>query len=260
MASFAGATSFQSGFQDVLVSPNYDNPYVLGYDLAQWMYTYNCPAIDLDIEHIPNIETYPDTASLAVYIGQLSDSIKSECNLLFGYYPQLSHAPQPPYFNGTQYYAYYGYVYSEVERLYGYAIDFYNIQYYNQGNYSYTDYNRMFTFDPDFNASVLQLIDPSTIGSIYNYTAIPIYKIVVGKPSNENEVSTQNGFVYLYSSDSSYTKTMAKYVVQNKTSTDTRLVEWYNTAGTMIWLYLTNQVSGYYPNSQLLSYFNSTKH
>lgn len=256
MVSFGGATSFMPGFQDVLNSPNYWDPQVLGNDLANWMFTYNCPAIDLDIEHIPTIGTYSDTLNLVTYLGELSETIKNKSNELFGYYPILSHAPQTPYFNGTSTYSNYGYIYNQVEKLYGQYIDFYNIQFYNQGNYAYTTYDGIFIQDDSFNASVLQLIEASSISALY--TPIPTNKIVVGKPSNENEVSIENGFVYLYSTDPTYPQTMAQYV--NSTETDARLGDWYTVGGNMIWIYLTGQQDNYYPNNQLLSYFNSTKH
>jgi hypothetical protein len=254
VASFGGATSFTGGFQQVLNSPNYYNPNTLATDLVNWLYTNNIPAIDLDIEFIPSVNVYPNTLNLVNYLGELSASIKQLANTKFGYYPIVSHAPQTPYFNGS----YFGYIYNQLEQLYGSSIDFYNIQFYNQGNYSYTTYDGIFTLDNSFNASVLQLINASTINTLYSN--IPGNKIVVGKPSNENEVSIENGFVYLYSTDPTYQSTMTNYVNMNLTSQYTDLVNWYTNGGTMIWIYDIQQNTSYYPNSQLLSYFSNTKH
>lgn len=254
MASFGGATSFTDGFQQILNSPNYSDPNTLANDIVNWLYINNIPAIDLDIEFIPPVNVYPNTINLINYLGELSSCIKNLGNIQFGYYPIVSHAPQTPYFNGN----YYNYIYNQIEQLYGSSIDFYNVQYYNQGNYSYTSYNSIFTLDTDFNASVSQLINANEVNILY--CNIPSYKIIVGKPSNQNDVSIENGFIYLYSTDSTYTATMTNYVNINSTSEYSDLVSWYTNGGIMIWIYDIQQNTSYYSNSQLLSYNYNVKH
>ena len=185
---------------------------------------------------------------------------KNLSNSKFGYYISVSHAPQTPYFNGSSTYSNFGYIYNQVEYLYGYAIDFYNIQYYNQGNYDYTTYDQLFTNDTYYYASVKQLINASSINSLYNN--IPVNKIVLGKcVSSEVYYSppAEMGYIVLYSATST-DLTMNNYIKTTSTSTDTDIINWYSSGGIMVWLYRVDQSSTVYDNTQLLSYYNNVKH
>ena len=255
VVSAFGATSFSSGgFQQIFDSPNYYDPYVLATDLVSWMKTNNCNSIDLDIEHLPTQSDFPDTDKLAQYIGLLSQYVKQIYNTDMGFFPELSHAPQPPYFNGNGNWSLFGYVYNRVEQYYGSYIDYYLIQYYNQGSYNYTSFDSMFVHDYSFFASVKELINASEIS--INYANIPINKIILGKVNNQQEVSVENGFVALY--DPTFSpNTMTEFVNSTKTSTDTDLLNWSSQGGLMCWIYLVDDVDQY-NNNELLNWYLNT--
>jgi hypothetical protein len=254
VVSAFGATSFSDGFQYIFNSPNYNDPAVLATDLVSWMKSYNCNSIDLDIEHLPMESDYPNTDQLAQYIGLLSQYIKNFYNTDVGFYPELSHAPQPPYFNGNGNWSLFGYVYNRVEQYYGKYIDYYLIQYYNQGSFNYTTYDSMFFNDFSYYASVKELINASTIS--YKYANIPVNKIILGKPNNQKEVSVENGFVAL--NDPAFNpNTMTEFVNKTKTATDTDISNWATKGGLMVWIYLFDQVDQYNNNELLKYYFNT---
>ena len=141
--------------------------------------------------------------------------------------------------------------------MYGRNIDFYNVQYYNQGYYAYSDYSTIFTNDPYYYASVQQLMNASSVNSLY--TNIPVNKIIVGK-CVFSEVyyspEAEMGFVQLYSSISTYSA-MNNYVIRTATD-NTDLQNWYANSGIMVWVYRTDISNN--DNTQILDYYRNVKH
>ena len=88
-------------------------------------------------------------------------------NLLF------THAPQAPYFS-RKYYHDKGYY--KVEKEIGHLIAWYNIQFYNQMSTSYDSYESLFvkSQEPFIGTSFKEIMD---------LDAIPLHKLVLGKPS-----------------------------------------------------------------------------
>ena len=259
MASFGGSTSFNEEFQLILSSPNYTDPNTLATDLVNWLYANNCPAIDLAITYIPTTSVYSETINLVNYIGELSSSIKNLSSSTFGYYIPVSHSPQTQYFNGLAANPTYGYIYNQIEYLYGTTLDFYNIKYYNQGNSAYDDYDSIYTKDTNYYASVSELINASSVSYLYN--DIPVNKIIVGKCVSDQMTSPSddNGYVVLYSSVST-DPSMNNYVTTTASSTDTDITDWYSNGGISVWLYRIDLDSTDSDNTQLLNYFANVKH
>lgn len=245
IATFGGSTSFQNGFQLILTSTKYSNPSVLADDLINFCYEYNIHAIDLNIEHYPMTNVYSDTIHLVNYAGELSQYIKQKSFEKFGYYILLSHSPQTLYFNNDQW----GYVYNQIEHLYGHSIDFYNIRYYNQGNL-YLNYDEIFLNDTQYFSSVNQLINASDID--LKYADIPISKIVVGKATQEE--TNSGGYIPLHNEDD-MSNTMAEYVERTKYDGNSQIVQWSSQGGIMVWLYKAEQGNNYSHNNEIMNYF-----
>lgn len=257
MLSFGGANTFKIGGADsILSSPTYSNSLILAQELVNHCKLYKYHGIDLDIEHFPTIYEYADTDKLVAYFGQLSQQIKEQSSSIIGYPIIVSHAPQSPYFNGPtdSSQSLYGYVYSKIEKQYGWYIDFYNIQYYNQGIGLYENYETIFYNDTSFNASVNQLIYGGDINS--NYAYVDPAKIVVGKVSNYNE-GNSGGYVQLYNSQVTSSNCMAGIIEATKYDQDRpQIVNWSSVGGIMVWYYNVESSSTSGDNKNVLDYFN----
>ena len=102
----------------------------------------------------------------------------------------ITHAPQAPYFMGTNTYKAGAYLY--VQQQVGDDIDWYNVQFYNQGTSKYDTYQTLFVESDGWSTktAVFEMI----AGANDMGVKIPADMIVVGKPVNQGDADN-TGYV-----------------------------------------------------------------
>jgi len=209
--SYGGASEMPSPYSNTFLLSNayyFQNPAKLAQDLVDLCGPKLNQYYDLDIEFING--NYQETVDFLGQVCQNLKKINPNC--------EISHAPQTPYFTPG-----FGDVYNLLYQTYAPYFDWFNIQYYNNGPSN--TYNEIFinSNETDFpNVAVAQLIE-SGIHPSY---------IVVGKPVNSTEGSA-GGFVDL--------TTLADYFLT--AMSDSKLMNWGQLGGAMIWYYNTQQES-----------------
>jgi len=248
--SMGGATSFNGDFSYTWT--NQLSPYYIdgtnitniessatkfGIDLANIAKNCGLSYVDLDIEHIPTVSTYPNYEDISNYLGYLSKAIKE--NLNDGI---VSHSPQSPYLypytNGNWKNLYY-----MVEQNFGEYIDWYNIQYYNQGTYSQE--SQVFTDDDYYSASVYQL---QVANNVQGLTPFPPGKIVVGCGTDSGSGLCKN----VSNTSGPSWETLTTWINNQKNNQNS---EWYNNGGIMTWIYGISSDMGY--NNELIAFWNN---
>ena len=205
LISAFGATEFPS-------SAGAD-PVVTCTKLAQWAKNNNLDGIDLDWE---------DTAAFTSRTGEdwlIKCTKAARVILPVGQYI-LSHAPQAPYFMGTNQYPNGGYL--KVHKEVGNLIDFYNVQFYNQGSTTYESYESLFVKADGWSTttSVKEIMDKG----------IPEKKIVVGKPAIKSDAAN-TGYVTAANLEAFITKAKNSGINWN--------------GGVMTWQYANDKTGGF---------------
>eukprot|EP01084_Bolivina_argentea_P259583 438048_1 len=165
LASCFGSTDFPTG----------QNPITLGQTISTFIKTYQFDGVDIDWEDTKAFDS--GDGSGEYWLSNLTITMRNNLPSTDGYI--ITHAPQAPYFMGTNHYKAGGYLY--VQREVGHMIDWYNIQFYNQGSTTYNSYSNMFQSSVGWssNSAVYQMINANNPEQI----SIPANKIVVGKHS-----------------------------------------------------------------------------
>ena len=263
MFSFGGATSFYANgshlFDNIWKYPQSkyyvndsankqdmtDSAKKLAADLAKLINDNQIDGIDLDIENIPMLSQYNGVyTEVSDYLGMLSMYLK----MYTSNETQVTHAPQPPYWNSPNWPS----LYKDIESKYGLYIDFYNWQYYNQGAY-YNDENSIFINDdysgtPGFGGAVLQIYSDNPNDPITPYSNItcPIDKILVGRAVDAPQSLSWPEYTAMIINQ----KTQTGYTPEQ----NSLLHDWFKTAGVMVWFY--NVQTNTSENNNQLEFFN----
>eukprot|EP01084_Bolivina_argentea_P079120 143581_1 len=174
MVSCFGASDYPTG----------SDPVAMGKQIASFVTKYELDGADIDWE---------DSAAFNSGDGKGEYWLANLTSTMRANLPSssiITHAPQAPYFMGSQQYAAGGYLY--VDDVVGDDIDWYNVQFYNQGSSDYTTFNTLFVSSDGWatKSSVYQMI----LGDNDLGIKISSDKIVVGKPVTQGDADN-TGYV-----------------------------------------------------------------
>eukprot|EP01084_Bolivina_argentea_P259582 438047_1 len=136
---------------------------------------YKYDGVDIDWEEAISGK-FASGAGGESWLCQLTNALRSNSNMNG---KKITHAPQAPYFMGSQNGQYPRGGYNKVHRDCGSNIDWYNTQFYNQGSTSYNSYNGLFhnSIGWSSQSAVYEIMN----GASPDRVSVPAEKIIVGK-------------------------------------------------------------------------------